>query len=66
MLVLQKVNTVERRDRVRASVMKQLEAKPELKETDRKLVNNLPAEQQERGMMPLLRSRLGVRQSDCR
>ena len=53
MLVLQNVNKVERRDRVRASVMKQLEANPELKEAYRKLVKNLPAEQQERAMMSI-------------
>lgn len=32
MLVSQNVNKIERRERVRASVMKQLEANPELKE----------------------------------
>ena len=31
--------------------MKQLEANPELKEAYKKLVKNLPAEQQERAMM---------------
>jgi hypothetical protein len=50
MLVLQNVNKIERRDRVRASVMKQLEANPELKEAYRKLVKNLPADQQEKAM----------------
>jgi len=50
MLVLQKVNKVERRERVRSSVMKQLDANPELKEAYRKLVKNLPAEQQEKAM----------------
>jgi hypothetical protein len=53
MLVLQNVNKIERRDRVRASVMKQLEANPELKEAYKKLVMNLPAEQQERAMMSI-------------
>ena len=53
MLVLQNVNKIERRDRVRASVMKQLEANPELKEAYKKLVKNLPAEQQERAMMSI-------------
>ena len=53
MLVLQNVNKIERRDRVRASVMKQLEANPELKEAYRKLVKNLPVEQQERAMMSI-------------
>ncbi len=50
MLVLQNVNKLERRERVRNSVMKQLEANPELKEAYRKLVKNLPAEQQEKAM----------------
>jgi hypothetical protein len=53
MLVLQNVNKVERRARIRASVAKQLEANPELKEAYRKLVKNLPAEQQERAMMSI-------------
>ncbi len=38
MLVLQNVNKLERRERVRNSVMEQLEADPELKEAYRKLV----------------------------
>ena len=50
MLVLQHVNRVDRRQRIRASVLKQLDANPELKEAYRKLVKNLPAEQQERAM----------------
>ena len=50
MLVLQNVNKLERRDRVRASVMKQLDANPELKEAYQKLVKYLPAEQQEKAM----------------
>ena len=50
MLVLQKVNKVERRERIRSSVMKKLDANPELKEAYRKLVKNLPAEQQEKAM----------------
>jgi hypothetical protein len=53
MLVLQHVNKIERRDRIRASVAKQLEANPELKEAYRKLVKNLPAEQQEKAMMSI-------------
>src|SRR6266542_656572 len=53
MLVLQNVNKIERRARIRASVTKQLEANPELKEAYRKLVKNLPAEQQERAMMSI-------------
>src|ERR1700688_516908 len=50
MLVLQNVNKIERRKRIRASVTKQLNANPELKEAYRKLVKNLPAEQQEKAM----------------
>src|SRR6202163_4331189 len=50
MLVLQNVNKIERRERVRTSVMKQLDANPELKEAYRKLVKNLPADQQEKAM----------------
>ncbi len=50
MLVLQHVNKIERRERIRASVAKQLDANPELKEAYRKLVKNLPAEQQEKAM----------------
>jgi hypothetical protein len=53
MLVLQHVNKIDRRDRIRASVLKQLEQNPELKEAYRKLVKNLPAEQQERAMMSI-------------
>jgi hypothetical protein len=49
-LVLQHVNKIERRERIRASVAKQLDANPELKEAYRKLVKNLPAEQQEKAM----------------
>jgi hypothetical protein len=50
MLVLQNVNKIERRERIRASVTKELNANPELKEAYRKLVKNLPAEQQEKAM----------------
>jgi hypothetical protein len=50
MLLLQNGNKLERRDRVRTSVVKQLDANPELKEAYRKLVKNLPAEQQEKAM----------------
>ena len=53
MLVLQQVNKLDRRQRVRASVMAQLDANPELKEAYKKLVKNLPAEQQERAMMSI-------------
>jgi hypothetical protein len=50
MLVLQHVNKIERRERICASVTKQLDANPELKEAYQKLVKNLPAEQQEKAM----------------
>jgi hypothetical protein len=50
MLVLQHVNKIDRRDRIRASVLKQLEQNPELKEAYRKLVKNLPADQQEKAI----------------
>jgi hypothetical protein len=60
MLVLQNVNKIERRARIRASVTKQLEANPELKEAYRKLVKNLPAEQQERAMMSIAARTLGT------
>jgi hypothetical protein len=50
MLVLQNVNKIERRERILSSVTKQLNANPELKEAYRKLVKNLPAEQQEKAM----------------
>ena len=49
-LVLQHVNKIDRRDRIRASVLKQLEQNPELKEAYRKLVKNLPADQQEKAI----------------
>jgi hypothetical protein len=49
-LVLQHVNKIERRERIRASVLKQLEQNPDLKEAYRKLVKNLPADQQEKAM----------------
>ncbi len=44
------LRALERCERVRTSVMKQLEANPELKEAYRKRVKNLPAEQQEKAM----------------
>ena len=53
MLVLQQVNKLDRRQRIRASVIAQLDANPELKEAYKKLVTNLPAEQQERAMMSI-------------
>src|ERR1700736_1109322 len=50
MLVLQHVNKIDRRDRIRASVLKQLDQNPELKEAYQKLVKNLPADQQEKAI----------------
>src|SRR5205814_10734199 len=50
MLVLQNVNKIERRARIRASVTKQLEANPELKEAYRKPVKNLTVDQQKRAI----------------
>ena len=49
-LVLQNVNKIERRERVRTAVLKKLDENPELKEAYRTLVKNLPAEQQEKAM----------------
>jgi hypothetical protein len=50
MLVLQHVNKIDRRERIRASVLKQLDQNPELKEAYQKLVKNLPADQQEKAI----------------
>ena len=49
-LVLQNVNKIERRERVRTAVLKKLDENPELKEAYRTLVKNLPADQQEKAM----------------
>ena len=50
MLVLQHVNKIDRRERIRASVLKQLDQNPELKDAYQKLVKNLPADQQEKAI----------------
>ena len=49
-LVLQNVNKIERRERVRTAVLKKLDENPELKEAYRTLVKDLPADQQEKAM----------------
>ncbi len=49
-MVLQNVNKLERRERVRTAVMRKLDDNPELKEAYRTLVKHLPADQQERAM----------------
>jgi hypothetical protein len=52
-LVLQAVQKQERREKLRESVMKKLDANPEMKEAYRTLVKNLPEEQQEKAMVSL-------------
>jgi hypothetical protein len=52
-LVLQAVQKEERREKLRESVMKKLDANPEMKEAYRTLVKNLPEEQQEKAMVSL-------------
>ena len=52
-LVLQAVQKEERREKLRESVMKKLDANPEMKEAYRTLVKNLPEEQQEKAMISL-------------
>ena len=52
-LVLQAVQKEERREKLRESVMKKLDANPEMKEAYRILVKNLPEEQQEKAMVSL-------------
>jgi hypothetical protein len=54
------LNKIERRERIRASVTKQLNANPELKEAYRKLVKNLPAEQQEKAMATVAARKFGA------
>jgi hypothetical protein len=49
-VVLQNVNKIERRERIRTAVLKKLDENPELKEAYRTLVKDLPAEQQEKAM----------------
>jgi hypothetical protein len=52
-LVLQSVQKLERKERMRTNILKKLEENPELKEAYRTLVKNLPAEQQEKAMAAL-------------
>lgn len=52
-LVLQSVQKLERKERMRTGILKKLEENPELKEAYRTLVKNLPAEQQEKAMASL-------------
>lgn len=52
-LVLQAVQKEERREKLRESVMKKLDANPEMKEAYRTLVKNLPEDQQEKAMVSL-------------
>ena len=49
-VVLQNVNKIERRERIRTAVLKKLDENTELKEAYRTLVKDLPAEQQEKAM----------------
>ncbi len=49
-VVLQNINKIERRERIRTAVLKQLDENPEMKEAYRTLVKNLPADQQEKAM----------------
>ena len=52
-LMLQSVQKQERKEKMRAGILKKLEENPELKEAYRNLVKNLPAEQQEKAMASL-------------
>jgi len=52
-LVLQSVQKQERKEKMRASILKKLDENPEMKEAYRTLVKNLPAEQQEKAMVSL-------------
>ena len=52
-LVLQSVQKQERKEKMRAGILKKLEENPELKEAYRNLVKNLPAEQQEKAIASL-------------
>jgi hypothetical protein len=49
-LVLQAIQKLDRRERMRAGILKKLDENPELKEAYRALVKNLPADQQEKAM----------------
>lgn len=52
-LVLQSVQKLERKERMRAGIIKKLDENPEMKEAYRTLVKNLPAEQQEKAIVSL-------------
>jgi hypothetical protein len=52
-LVLQSVQKLERKEKMRVGILKKLDGNPELKEAYRNLVKNLPAEQQEKAMASL-------------
>lgn len=52
-LVLQAVQKLDRREKMRTSILKKLDQNPEMKEAFRTLVKNLPAEQQEKAMVSL-------------
>lgn len=52
-IVLQAVQKVDRREKMRANILKKLDENPELKEAYRTLVKNLPAEQQEKAIATL-------------
>jgi hypothetical protein len=49
-LILQAIQKLDRRERMRAGILKKLDENPELKEAYRTLVKNLPADQQEKAM----------------
>ncbi len=52
-LVLQAVQKLDRREKMRTSILKRLDENPEMKEAYRTLVKNLPAEKQEAAMVTL-------------
>ncbi len=52
-LILQSVQKQERKEKMRAGILKKLDENPELKEAYRNLVKNLPAEQQEKAIASL-------------
>jgi hypothetical protein len=52
-LVLQAVQKLDRREKMRTSILKKLDENPEMKEAYRTLVKNLPTEKQEAAMVSL-------------
>ena len=52
-LVLQNVQREERKEKMRAGILRKLDENPELKEAYRTLVKNLPAQQQEKAILSL-------------